>query len=236
MGIYSIIRAMAAVLLAGGTTLQNALVDLQSNLNAEVQQEEQTTQDPPPLLFKIQREAMEHYISHQYAIQELTDEEIEQSWLRYEPIDNNWFEVRLAKQLEEEGVSFDPKNDTLVFYEVSLPHIDPYPTCIYIWTKDSKWEFAINVEYARTDKMEGIPWGSDYDFDQYTIELKRCEPKQHHRFIDPMYRGDLEGAKKEILEMKKEIVLDAPVYSALRIVIKDGKIVYPSHSWFIGYL
>ena len=115
----------------------------------------------------------------------------------------------IGKELERKGYEYDPKNDTLVFM---FCYNYPYINFIGAFSKNSKFRgFLSRPNFNLTTADEKY----------YNAERREVDSLVFH--------GDLEALQDMVAE--RGIVCDGGLCSAIRIVIKDGEIQYPTSMW-----
>ena len=115
----------------------------------------------------------------------------------------------IGKELERKGYKYDPQNDTLVFM---FCYNYPYINFISAFSKDSKYRGFLsrpNLNLSAADEK------------YYNVE--------RHEVDSLVFHGNLYALMDLVAE--RGIVFDGGLCNAFRIVIKDGKIQYPTTMW-----
>lgn len=115
----------------------------------------------------------------------------------------------LGRELTHQGISYDPQNDTLLFiFHYQLLSLNS----VSFYSKSEHKRYYYNEEGQKLTEI------SHDDFDEDDIYTEKIEKS--------IFNGNMQKVYKLICE--KGIIMDAIGNSALRIIIKSGKIVYPS--------
>ncbi len=172
-------------------------------------------------------------ISHTYISPEIMiDNQDTQTDIKtgeYHVVPSNTYSM-IIRQLDQNGVVFDQHDDILVLFTVynASSHDDHEPDYIYVKTKNSKYAFAIDIDYVRIDDKDN--WGKQ------VILNPLSDKDSFDPIIDAIYKGKLNHIRK----IYKKYQAFSPYsesgggYSAERFVIKDGKVIPPSHQWNLG--
>ena len=117
----------------------------------------------------------------------------------------------VSEEITRLGFDYDRQNDTLLFV---FYHLYRWPSWFFVYTSNQQHAYIINARTKEAEKIDkrNRPW------DIKTTYINNC-----------LYYGQTEKLKNYI--QAKGYPMEPRLGFAWRIIIKDGKIIYPSYYW-----